>query len=266
MLPNLIIIGAAKCGTTSLHNYLNLHPQISMSQDKEPEFFIEEKNWSKGLDWYKSIFPSNAKIIGESSTSYSKYPVFKGIAERMHSIIPHAKLIYVVRDPIERIVSHYLERVCRGWESRDLDEILIELEENPYVDYSKYYMQIEQYLKHYSRSSILMIDFDELKLNRKETLKKIFQFLGVDSSFNHKDFLIRHNISKGKRKPNRLSKFIEPVPVLSELRERMPWLFSSQINKPVLTESIRQDLADLMYEDVEKLRNFTGHDFAKWQF
>lgn len=68
MLPNLIIIGAMKCGTTSLHNYLNLHPQICMSQDKEPEFFVEEKNWPKGLTWYESFFPYTAKIIGESTS------------------------------------------------------------------------------------------------------------------------------------------------------------------------------------------------------
>ena len=68
MLPNLLIIGAMKCGTTSLHNYLNLHPEIYMQQEKELDYFIEKKNYKKGLNWYKSKFNSkNSKILGESS-------------------------------------------------------------------------------------------------------------------------------------------------------------------------------------------------------
>lgn len=184
----------------------------------------------------------------------------------MYRTIPDAKLIYVVRDPIERIVSHYVEKISRGWENRSLKEMLIEREGNSYVNCSKYYMQIEQYLEYYHRSNILVIDFDELRLDRRETLKKIFQFLEVDSSFEHKEFSILYNKSSKKRKPNRLSKYIEPVPILSRLRGRMPWLFGSPINMPVLSKSMRQELSDLMRIDVGKFRDFTGYTFTNWSF
>jgi len=91
-LPNLIVIGAQKSGTTSLHHYLSLHPEIMMSKHKELNYFNEELNWKKGLAWYKSHFIGEAKIYGESSPHYTFYPLYKGVAQRMYSIIPEAKL------------------------------------------------------------------------------------------------------------------------------------------------------------------------------
>lgn len=81
-IPNLFIVGAMKSGTTTLHNYLNMHPDIFMSQKpKEPQYFVQELNWSKGEDWYLSLFEAagDAKIIGESSTDYSKLPRYQGL-------------------------------------------------------------------------------------------------------------------------------------------------------------------------------------------
>jgi len=88
--------------------------------------------------------------MGESSTSYSKYPVFDGVPKKMHSVIPDANLIYVVRDPIQRIISQYMHRVAHSEEQRTLEEILLN-PENDYIYYSKYYMQIEKYLDYYPK-------------------------------------------------------------------------------------------------------------------
>ncbi len=85
ILPNLIVIGAPKCATTSLHYYLGLHPQISMSRNKELGFFVSELNWPKGIEWYKSNFTGKARIYGESSTHYASYPFFSGVPEKMYS-------------------------------------------------------------------------------------------------------------------------------------------------------------------------------------
>src|ERR687894_2292944 len=73
-LPNLIVIGAQKCGTSVLHYYLSLHPEVSMSRPKELNFFIEERNWPRGLDWYKSQFDGDARVRGEASPNYTAYP------------------------------------------------------------------------------------------------------------------------------------------------------------------------------------------------
>ena len=84
-LPNLIVIGGQKCATTSLHYYLNLHPQISMSREKELNFF-SERNWHKGIEWYKSNFTGRTKIHGESSPSYTNYPFNKEVPKRLAHI------------------------------------------------------------------------------------------------------------------------------------------------------------------------------------
>ena len=82
-LPNLIIIGGLKCGTTSIHHYLGLHPEIQMSKPKELNFFVEELNWDLGLDWYASRFDDRFKVRGESSPHYTNLPRFDGVAERI---------------------------------------------------------------------------------------------------------------------------------------------------------------------------------------
>ena len=145
-LPNLIIIGAMKCGTTSLHYYLSQHPEIYMSKLKELWFFLEENNWSKGLDWYKSHFKTNARIRGEASPGYTMYPSRQGIPKKMHTILPNAKIIYIIRDPIARFESEYMHRFTGGVEDRSFEEVLnCDHTYQRYLNKSRYYNQIEQY-------------------------------------------------------------------------------------------------------------------------
>src|SRR4051812_3312851 len=115
-LPNLIVIGAKKSGTTSLYVYLDAHPEISMTRDKELNFFVEERNWSRGLGWYGEQFDAGAPVRGEASPYYTALPHHRGVPERMASVIPDARLVYMVRDPIARLLSHYDMGVARGRE------------------------------------------------------------------------------------------------------------------------------------------------------
>src|SRR5687768_14093660 len=98
MLPTFVIIGAMKCGTTSLHYYLAQHPEICMPQKKETDFFITEINYHRGRGWYESLFAQPAKITakacGEASPNYAKTWQFRGVPERMHDLLPQARLIY----------------------------------------------------------------------------------------------------------------------------------------------------------------------------
>src|SRR5918996_3904116 len=121
-LPNLVVIGGLKCGTTSLHHYLNLHPAIHMSRPKELNFFVAELNWSLGTDWYASHFRADAAVRGESSPHYTNLPRFAGVAERISSVLPDAKLIYMVREPVDRALSNYLHNVAGGDGRRALGE------------------------------------------------------------------------------------------------------------------------------------------------
>ena len=123
-LPNLIVIGAQKCGTSVLHYYLSLHPEVSMSKPKELNFFIEERNWPRGVDWYTAHFDAEARVRGEASPNYTAFPQHQGVPERMASVVPDAKLIYMVRDPLERIAAHWVHNYAKRREKGDLAETL----------------------------------------------------------------------------------------------------------------------------------------------
>ncbi len=264
MLPNLVIIGAMKCGTTSLHRYLDLHPDICMSQTKELDFFIEEKKWSKGLIWYESNFLQPDKVIGESSPNYSKYPFFSGVPERMYKIIPNTKLIYIIRDPIERIKSHYMHNIANGREKASLKQALVNLENNHYVNCSKYFMQLEKFYDYYSSSSILIVDLDDLKKNANKTLSRIFQFLGVDQFFENKEFTTIYHRSKNMTRQNWINICTSYVPGINKFKSMFPRLFKHSIEKPVLGEELQKELINILKYDVEKLKAFTGCSFANW--
>ena len=155
MLPTFLIIGAAKAGTTSLHHYLQLHPDICMSNVKELNFFIEEVCWHKGVDWYASRF-DGSPVRGEGSPSYANFPVYDGVPQRAASVVPDAKLIYCVRDPVDRVVSHFrMERARAGDASLSLPDVALRHPRNPYIRQSKYWLQLSQWLDFYPAERVL---------------------------------------------------------------------------------------------------------------
>ena len=189
VLPNFLVIGAMKAGTTSLHRYLQGHPQIYLPDrydeagTTEFDFFTVAHNWHRGLDWYASHFADAdpAQAIGEVSPNYSKYPEHPGVPGRIHSVMPSVKLIYLIRDPIERMRSHYLHQVSKGRERRDIDAALSE--EPVYLDQSRYWMQIERYLEYFSPEQLLIFTTEDLRDRRAETLARVLAFIGVDSGW-----------------------------------------------------------------------------------
>jgi len=239
MLPNLVIIGAMKSGTTSLHYYLGLHPRISMSKKKEIDFFNDEKNWTQGPSWYESQFNEEAQVCGEASVNYTIYPHTQNVSKRMYSIIPDAKLIYIVRDPIERIISHYIHSYSNQNETRPFKIAILD----PNLEYlirSKYYMQLEQFLGFYPKKRILIIAAEDLSCIRLKTLNKIFRFLEVDDSFYDPGFSNLLHTSQNKVRNNQ------------------------SIKKLVVDKALRRKLVGHLRSDVDLLRSFTGFDFENW--
>src|SRR5918992_1234170 len=118
MLPNFLIIGAAKAGTTSLWAYLREHPQVFMAEPKELHFFVAASNWKRGLGWYESHFDraKGSVAVGEACGAYSRFPTHRGVPARIAGVVPDARLIYLVRHPIDRMVSNYVLNVRLGVE------------------------------------------------------------------------------------------------------------------------------------------------------
>lgn len=280
MLPNLIIIGAFKSGTTSLHYYLGLHPDISMSKEKELRFFVEGMNWEKGIEWYESQFTGPAAIHGEASPSYTDYPFHGGVPARMHAVVPEAKLIYILRDPVERIISDYVQEVADGREERTLTEALADVRANRYLLRSQYYLQLEQYLPYYPPSRILILTLEELNCRRRETLKRVFRFLDVDDSFESVLFARKRHRSWSKRRKTRVGASLSRLPMMAFL-ERLPpdvggihvrelakkviyFPFSRKVDRPSLDGRLREAVIEYLRDDVSRLRKFTGLAFEMW--
>lgn len=275
-LPNLLIIGASKCGTTSLHHYLGLHPEIAMTAEKELLFFVEAFHWHRGEDWYRGHFRTAARVRGESSPIYSQAPWFPGAPARIFSLIPDARLIYLVRDPVERLISHYMETVQWEREHRPLAEILATEPDNYYRAVSSYAYQLEQFDRVFPRSQILVVQSERLDACRAETLREVFSFLGVDPGFTSPRFAARKYPSSAKRRLTAAgSRCVNARPV-RWVESRLPPMprrvfqrvlrhpLSRPFPRPRLTETERRELTDYFRADVARLRARTGQAFAGW--
>ena len=274
-LPNLIVIGTQKGGTSSLHYYLSLHPQISMCREKELDFFIAQRNWERGVEWYQKNFVGKAKIYGESSPNYTDYPRYDQVPKRMHSIVPETKLIFILRDPIKRIISHYMHWYSAGLEDRSISEALKKLENSRYIRRSLYYLQLEQYLEYFPKSNILIMTTEDLYNNPQQSMQKLFSFLKVDNSFYAQRFTRIKHKNSGKRRKNSLGLSLSKS-LIGETVERFPYSFrekvkvllyfpfSQKVQRPILEKSLEAKLIDYLSPDINRLREYTELAFEDW--
>jgi hypothetical protein len=239
-LPNLVIIGAMKCGTSALHRYLDLHPEVAMSEPKELNFFYgldgasgdawHPGNWQRGLEWYASHWPAAVPVRGESSPGYTS-PSHAGVAGRMAAVIPSTKLIYLVRDPVDRALSQYRHHVADGTEGRSPEEALLD-PASQYVLRGRYFDRVRPFLEVFPRSRIAIISREELLMQRRTSLRTLFSFLEVDASFWSDGLnLLWHTSNGGDRR------------LCSRLHGR---------------------LAEVFADDADRLREFAGRAFPGW--
>jgi len=278
-MPNLIIIGGLKCGTTSIHHYLGLHPQIQMSKPKELNFFVSELNWDLGLDWYASRFDDRFEVRGESSPHYTNQPRFTGVSERIRSHCPDTKLLYMVRDPIKRILSHWVHATGAGYETRELEPTLEGLD-SAYVHRSMYWMQLQPYLELFDEDRIEVITQEELQTDREDTMRKAFAFAGVDEGFTSEQFDREWEKSSAKQTGRyqvmenlvKLPGFRSLDRNFDRLPERLRWIVEKVVHEPDKPSAPKPELPDHLFEslrshfsgDVAELQRFAGRDFSGW--
>jgi len=275
-LPNLIVIGAPKSGTTSLHENLKLHPQIAMSREKELRFFMEEFNWKRGVDWYRSRFSREAEVRGESSVGYSLYPIYQNVPERIHHVVPKARLIYLVRDPIDRMVSHYVHLLAEGREDRPIEAAIMERGMNRYLAASLYGMQIGRYLPFFPLSRFLILALEDLQRDPARVMQRAFEFLGVDPAYTSPRFgRVRHR-SERKRRKNRAGMMLKSLAesraaecFTSQFRRAVGRMLyppvSRPIPRPVLSNALKGRIAERLQDDLKTFRTLTGRRFRSWQ-
>ena len=232
--PTFVVIGAMKAGTVSLRHYLDEHPCVFMGNGGtfgEPNFFIAEENWPRGRGWYESLFDGagRAAAVGECSPCYTWAHVYHGVPARMAQVVPEARLVYLVRDPIARMQSMYLHQVSAGRERRRAEAALLD---DRYLGPSRYGFQLAAFLDYFDRSQVLVIASEVLRDRPGEALNAVFDHLGVDPAA----------VDPGKRHHDHRSAD-KPVPRLHDLG----WLPRRQVKpRPRWRPDRRTGLARLL--------------------
>jgi Sulfotransferase domain len=284
-LPTFLIIGAMKCGTTSLHFYLRQHPEIQIPTLKELNFFsgppgefpypIGARRIER-LSEYEEMFDPAFRVRGEASPNYTVFPRRRGVPERISETIPDARLIYLVRDPVDRTVGQYQLQVATANERRSLADALGDLSDpnSLYTCPTFYARQLGQYLKHFPQERVLVVDQADLLNDQRGTLREIFAFLGVDESFYSPRFDERLNTSESHRTYSQfvvLSRWARGTPLLRLprglrlfMRRSVEGIVSKPLEKPALEDGLRERLQELYAEDADRLRHLTGKAFPSW--
>jgi Sulfotransferase family len=301
-LPNFLIIGAMKAGTTSLYHYLKQHPQVYMSNIKEPNFFALEgsnlnfngaegkeriQRWVKqesvtNIEEYRALFrrAANETAIGEASPLYLYSPE---APYRIRHYVPEAKLIAILRNPVERAYSAFLYMTRDGREPlREFSQAL-QAEESRIRDHWEwiwhyrhlgfYYTQLKRYCDVFDRNQIKVYLYEDLRADLPSVVRDIFRFLEVDESF-VPDTSLRHNVS-GTPKDGLLPRLVfRRNPIKAALRPLFPQVVRQRISGSLrsqflveaspLTPAVRRELCEVYRDDVLKLETLIKRDLSGW--
>ena len=294
-MPNFLVIGAMKAGTTALYSFLKQHPQVYMSPIKEPNFFAFEgekvsfrapqdqnginRTSVTHIDAYRALFRgvTNEKAVGEASHWYLYSPKAPG---RIRHHVPKAKLIAVLRDPVERAYSQYLFFVRDGQEpltdfARALREEDTRIRNNwafgHYVSRGFYHAQLRRYFDAFDSSQIKVYLYEDLSADPIGMLRDTFHFLEVEEAF-VPEISARPNVSGVPNnkvvhalltRPRRIKAVLKPhlpsrlLRFASNLRDR-------NLSKPQLAPEVRRQMIEMYREDILKLQDLIDRDLSKW--
>ena len=276
-LPDFVIIGAMKSATTSLYRWLAEQPEVFLAWPKETDFFTREDRWARGPEWYASLFApaANGQVLGEASVSYSS-PDRSGVAApRMAATIPQARLICVLRHPIERIRSQYRHEVQRGRERRPMLEALRE-PGNTYVGHSRYFSCLVPYMESFPRDQICVVRFDDLVEGTQTAWQAVISHLGLPHRAPPDGV---YNATEGKAQHTRMMSFLMRSGLLrSELIAHTPSPIRRLGKRLVTRQGPRYrrlleesrapmpgDVTQEIWDDVARLEEWLGGPRPLWE-
>ncbi len=273
-LPTFLVIGQAKCGTTSLCQALGHHPGVFFSDPKEPHFFTPDPH-RNGWTWYRSLFRDAAPgvAVGEGSTSYTRPDVHRECAERIAEALPDVRLVFLVRDPIARAESDWKMRVREGrarW--NDINRSLID---NPQVvELGMYWRNISRYRELFAEEQLLIVFLEDLVATPAATLRRVFRHVGVDEEVEGVT-LGEANTARMQRKDGmalklmrtmgliRIARAICPRSLTRRVKDGLssPWRYSANWDPAVLS-----DLQARYREASRPLLEHCGRSLDFWSY
>lgn len=275
-LPNFLIIGAQKAGTTWLQHTLRQHSDVYMP-DEEVHFFDKAQHYRRGLSWYRQFFEgaSGEAAIGEKTPDYcwTGQPGAEGhlpsVHHNIYRTLPEAKLILIVRNPVDRAVSaaNHLIRTRRVPPQYSVDRLLVGdkqdlAKRHGVIDYGRYYRHIQAYLEFFDREQLLVLVFEEDVVDAPEAgLKKVTEFLGVDPSYPFEGLHERQNVA-GVSKAGLYVRYY--LPFLKPLVQGIDKYLLGRNYKQTPTDDTLRALYDTYEADNEQLFRFLGRRIPAW--
>lgn len=281
-LPNFFIVGAPKAGTTSLYAYLNMHPEVYMPLTiKEPDFFSHEEILKQQLYYnsthitsgvqYETLFKNvkEQKAVGEASVSYLFYP---GTAKKIYDFNPLAKIIIILREPVERAYSHYLMDCRLGLIKDSFEEIILKKSSGNYADMyyqqivllGEYGNQVKRYIDLFGEKQVKILVYNQLTTDPKGLMKEIFSFLEIDENFAIDTSQMHNTYST----PNNVwvEKLYQMHYLRNSISKMFPDTFKNAIRgklfkkskKPEMSASAREFLRAHYKRDIEVVREIVG--------
>jgi hypothetical protein len=245
-VPNFIIIGAAKSATTTLTTVLPRHPDFFISHPKEPKFF--GRSYDKGWDWYGRLFKGGRgrKLRGEGSTMYaSALKTFAHAPALMHCHLPDLKLVYVVRHPLDRIVSQWRHRKGRQTRTRDFSGLMASRHlRRLVVGCSLYHERLQSFRQYYPDTQIHCLTFEDLIAQPRPTLTALLNFLGASTAQEHIDLLLDEG----------------GLPRVNEAGDKGRVL----VPEPQWSEKLRRQVLEVVRPDAEAMLSYMGKPLNSW--
>lgn len=259
--PDFIIIGAMKCATSTLHDQLARQPGVFMTTPKEPNFFSNDEVYAHGLGWYEDLFRSAppGSIRGESSTHYTKLPTYPETIDRLTEHAPDAKLVYVMRHPIDRLVSQYVHEWTKRLTAAPIDRAVDELP--ILVEYGRYAMQLRPFLERFGPDRVLPVFQERLRTHPQEQLERVAGLVGLAGPVRWQDDEGPKNVSAERMRDAPLRDLIVNAPGLKQIRRGLiPQSLRNKIKsmwqmqaRPELSAAVRTRLEEQYDADLAEL-------------
>jgi hypothetical protein len=273
MLPNFIIVGAAKCGTTSLCTLLGQHDNVFVSEPKEPHYF-GRNDPDKTQSWYEAHFDAavSEKAVGEGNTSYTKPDIVQQCASEISALIPNVRLIYMVRNPLERIESDWKMRKHEGWAADGPIENEV-MRDELLITQGMYWRNLSHYRHHFNDEQILVVFLEDFATGTTKEMGRCFSHIGVSPNVELVKPGKKRNSSSDFRRDRRLGRWMRELGLVDVARDMVPrsvW----RLGKRMLTERdqysvnwdphVKRKVAQRLEPDARRFLEYCGKPKDYW--
>lgn len=274
MLVDFMMIGAQKCGTTSLAAQLAQHPGICFCSTKEPGFFHQHADWREQLSSYHALYaPKPGQLCGEASTMYTFLPEWRETHQRLFTYNPDLKLIYIMRNPVERVISNYTHDLVRNFVKAGPDTAVFQ--DPVYLNRSRYAVQMRPYRELFGAEKILLLIFEEYVRDQGRALEQVATFLGINPQpFAEMQAVHAHQSVGNYQLRSETARTVARSPLFRRLRAYVPAAvrqpirrrFSQKLDvQPEFSSTLRREIWRFVEDDVAQIEAWLGRELTVWR-